>query len=1009
MVDRQIFDFEVQAMPTYNVEGIPVEFPYTAYDCQLRYMEAVVKALCAGENALLESPTGTGKTLCLLCATLAWRRHRMDRIKENSVSWEAQADPNAPRATGGVPRIWYSSRTHSQLKQVIKELKRTSYKPASVVLGSREQLCVHSSVSRKTGAQQNACCKRAIDEKRCPFYTGLKRGSGTKVDTSCRDIEEVVTVCKSAGICPFFKTREDAKSAELMLIPYDYLINPQTRESLNLGLNGNILIFDEGHNIERTCEEIASFELRCEDIAKAMQEIDDACTALDSPDVMMMGETLNEMTADMLQRHLLLLKRHFYALEDTITNEKLEPDAATGKYLMKKPGSYMKTIFARGSDNGDGMHGKDLQRVVGIIRKAIAVLTFNNNSPEGGVYLNKMSSLITTLFKANDEELSTNYQVLMYEDEDDKKGKGKGNKRKVEKVTTSFFDKDDRPKGSKTRVLCLWCFSCSVAMRELQKHGVHSIMITSGTLAPIQGTLASFGVPFPVVLENKHVIDSSKQLWGGVLSAGPEKHLLDASYEQRNQPGYLRDLGMTVAAFARFVPDGILVAFTSYFQKTAVLKAWKDTGLYEEISKYKPIYDEPKSSTEMKQVLERFTNTIERSSPAGAILTAVCRGKLTEGIDFTDKQCRLVIMVGIPYPAKNDLRVVMKQNFLDTTGSAGDGRKWYNREAIRAVNQTIGRVIRHKNDFGAVVLCDGRYAKDWRLSYLASGLSAWLQPSISIPKSFVEAEGNCRAFFGKLDATRDASLNPMKPSAAATSDRNGKENAGGADNKSEATAPSNTTSARSAASGGGVPLSVLGALFKKQKQMGAEAVLASLGPKRPASPAVNVSSSQDSPSNGPSAATAPASSRPAVSSSAGAMRRIGAFADAKLAPAQSQTVGIGSIKAWLEKAHGLLPIMHYNEISKLLPAIQAQADVVSGMSGNSQVQEEAGNALVEAMRQTAKLLLPMMSFDDADDQLVRTALVRDYKHNIPRLVWPLWKKTVDEVLASQGRPGAFAT
>ena len=34
---------------------------------------------------------------------------------------------------------------------------------------------------------------------------------------------------------------------------------------------------------------------------------------------------------------------------------------------------------------------------------------------------------------------------------------------------------------------------------------------------------------------------------------------------------------------------------------------------------------------------------------------------------------------------------------------------WYSQEAARAVNQAIGRVIRHRHDYGAIIFCDDRF------------------------------------------------------------------------------------------------------------------------------------------------------------------------------------------------------------------------------------------------------------------------------------------------------------
>ena len=65
---------------TYTIGGVKVEFPVKAYPSQVAMMSKIISALQKGQNSLLESPTGSGKSLALLCAALAWQVRKSLRV-----------------------------------------------------------------------------------------------------------------------------------------------------------------------------------------------------------------------------------------------------------------------------------------------------------------------------------------------------------------------------------------------------------------------------------------------------------------------------------------------------------------------------------------------------------------------------------------------------------------------------------------------------------------------------------------------------------------------------------------------------------------------------------------------------------------------------------------------------------------------------------------------------------------------------------------------------------------
>jgi fanconi anemia group J protein len=748
---------------SYKIGGCDVSFPHAAYGTQLSFMGKVIQALDNKHNALLEAPTGSGKTLSLLCSSLAWQEREKRRVAslEGATGFgladaegqeSLKEEPSGSQPGGGflrgdlagdkqeevktrAPKIYYATRTHSQIAQVVAELKRSGYKPKMAILGSKQHYCVNAFVRNKPSIEE--ACEDALKRASCNYFKGTQTWKSSAMH-HLYDVEDLCRLGKQRKGCPYFLSRNLASEADIIFGPYNYLLDPVIRRSMGIELEDSVFIFDEAHNIEDVCRDSGSMEINLDTLNEMIASLARACKYNMKPEVYDPLHALVQSMKNWIMKEDAILKQgnrgdqekiwmglHLIHHLQTMGLGPERMELLWDAYLAAREHDEEMMAADRGKrgEQDDNANG--------------AVQSQNKPSRIGAVTLGTISRVVqmVKILHAECKDGGRDYRLVLTRTKDQEAGMPRRRQSRQDTHVASLMNV----------TLSLWCLNPGIIFKQIACKA-HSVVLTSGTLAPLDSFSSELGTTFQVSLEAPHVVNMKKQVFAGVISTTPQGQPLLATYQHSSKTSFQDAVGQIILNMCSTVPDGLLVFFPSYAMLEKLISRWKETGIMEEMKRSKAFVQEPRSggAEALKKTMEEYYEGI--NSNKGGLFFAVCRGKVSEGLDFSDRNARGVIIVGIPFPNLKDSKVDAKKRYNDAgSKSLGllTGGQWYEQQAFRALNQALGRCIRHKNDWGAILLADERF-KNPRLQ---GSLSRWIRSNLTILPSLGQFQMALEDFF----------------------------------------------------------------------------------------------------------------------------------------------------------------------------------------------------------------------------------------------------------------------
>ncbi|KAI7860453.1 hypothetical protein BDC45DRAFT_494473 [Circinella umbellata] len=756
-------------------------------------MSKIVKALKEKKNALLESPTGSGKSLAILCASLAWSEFEHKRLLEEKEKLQKEReaelvaiatatektklivndtmllDNNNPTTTNPnlkrvfssddddfrpiklpakiiklqkeekeknkslevftegeekdrmeedliqpfiqVSKIYVGSRTHKQLSQLVGELKgNTRYRPKMAVLGSRDHYCIHGKV--KKAADKGEACTQLLDDNLCTYSKNVRK---MITDTSIRqggdqeiwDIEDLTDLGRKKKGCPYFASRSLAETAEIIFCPYNYLLDPMVRSSMEIDLKDSVIILDEAHNIEDVARSCGSFELTevqlkivCIELSQVAKhprvEKDQILSSAYSGLYSLADELLKFLQNDPKNT---TIKRDTYEEHTRIWNNKdllnQLSDLDITQISLKGILSNFQVVAEQIAKLKQGKEDKQQEGENGQHDVHRNDVTTTDNSEEAKKRTRLCISIKSLRFF---EGLLMIFKFILSEEGTREKDYSMALIKKVERYNNSKALKQSEWEYK----LAFWCLNPAIIFKDMTKD-TRSVVLTSGTLSPLNTFASELETDFPIRLEANHVIDRS-QVWIRSIAQGPGAVKLNGTWERASQFQYQDSVGESLCQISETIPYGILCFVPSYNAMEKLIERWHTTGVYDRLESKKYILCEPSgrnSKDLFESLMSRYYYYINEAETRqdteghknGAILFAVYRGKVSEGIDFTDNNCRAVVALGIPFPNIKDIQVELKKDYNTKRYNNGepvlDGGGWYRTQAYRGNRKSL--------------------------------------------------------------------------------------------------------------------------------------------------------------------------------------------------------------------------------------------------------------------------------------------------------------------------------